>query len=229
MISPATTGGATPAAALDGAPANRAGLAASFDGFLKLLTAQLEHQDPLSPLDTEAFTSQLVQFSSVEQAIKTNDGLERLIALVRSDRLAGAAGYLGAEVEATGNAVRLGPSGSVDLAYRLPDAAAAGVTITVTDAGGRTVHSAAGATAAGERHRFTWDGRDAAGRRAPAGLYRIDVAATGPGGGAIAVDTAVSGTVDGVEFEGDRVMLSVDGVMVPLDAVTALRRPAAAG
>ena len=56
-------------------------LTENFDTFLTLLTTQLRNQDPLSPLDTEKFTEQLVQFASVEQSIQTNQHLEALLAL----------------------------------------------------------------------------------------------------------------------------------------------------
>ena len=61
-------------------------LAADFDSFLQLLTTQLTTQDPLSPMDAEQFTSQLVQFSSVEQAIQTNTKLETLIGLMQASQ-----------------------------------------------------------------------------------------------------------------------------------------------
>src|SRR5512132_470358 len=79
---------------------SRIGLADDFDSFLQLLTTQLKHQDPLSPMDANQFTQQLVQFSSVEQAIKTNDVLGQLLSLVRSDQIGRSLDYLGAEVEA---------------------------------------------------------------------------------------------------------------------------------
>ena len=44
-------------------------IAGNFDTFLSLLTTQLKNQNPLDPLDTNQFTSQLVQFSSVEQQL----------------------------------------------------------------------------------------------------------------------------------------------------------------
>ena len=52
-------------------------LAGNFQTFLTLLTTQLQNQNPLSPLDTNQFTQQLVQFASVEQQLKTNDQLTR--------------------------------------------------------------------------------------------------------------------------------------------------------
>src|SRR3546814_17180723 len=56
-----------------------ASLAETFDTFLTLLTTQLQHQDPLNPMDTNEFTSQLVEFTGVEQAISTNQKLAALI------------------------------------------------------------------------------------------------------------------------------------------------------
>src|SRR3546814_6671711 len=58
-----------------------ASLAETFDTFLTLLTTQLQHQDPLNPMDTNEFTSQLVEFTGVEQAISTNQKLDALIGL----------------------------------------------------------------------------------------------------------------------------------------------------
>ena len=55
------------------------GLADNFNQFLTLLTTQLQHQDPTAPLDTNQFTQQLVQFSQVEQQLKTNAKLDTLI------------------------------------------------------------------------------------------------------------------------------------------------------
>ena len=60
-------------------PRSRIGLADDFDSFLQLLTTQLKNQDPLAPMDANQFTQQLVQFSAVEQAIKTNDALGQLL------------------------------------------------------------------------------------------------------------------------------------------------------
>ena len=57
---------------------SRAAAASDFDSFLTLLTAQMRNQDPLSPLESTEFISQLASFSAVEQQITTNDRLEAL-------------------------------------------------------------------------------------------------------------------------------------------------------
>src|SRR5882672_3804776 len=60
------------------------GIADNFQTFLTLLTTQLQHQNPLDPLDTNQFTAQLVQFAGVEQQLKQNDQLKSLIAIEQS-------------------------------------------------------------------------------------------------------------------------------------------------
>ena len=61
----------------------RTRLSDNYDTFLVLLTAQLQNQDPLAPMDSTQFTQQLVQFSQVEQQIRTNEQLEGLSASIK--------------------------------------------------------------------------------------------------------------------------------------------------
>jgi flagellar basal-body rod modification protein FlgD len=207
------------------AATSRIGLADNFDNFLKLLTTQLQSQDPLSPLDATQFTEQLVQFTGVEQAIKTNDVLGQLVALVRTDQIARAVDYLGAEVEANGQTVRLDGNAPATIHYRLDQPAAEAV-ISIFNEAGRLVRTQAADAAPGV-HTVAWDGRDQAGARLPDGLYRVEVAAKSTAGTAGPVSTTITGVVDGVELQGDRLMLSVAGVLLPLDAVSTIRRPPA--
>ena len=216
---------ATTSATTSTAASGRIGLADNFDNFLKLLTAQLQSQDPLSPLDATQFTEQLVQFTGVEQAIKTNDVLGQLVALVRADQVTRAVDYLGAEVEAKGQTVRLDADGPATVRYRL-DQAAAEVVIDIYDEAGRLVGSRQGKTSAGV-HDVSWDGRDHTGAKLPDGLYRVEVRASDAAGAPVPVSTTVAGIVDGVELLGQRLMLSVDGVLLPLEAITTIRRPPA--
>jgi flagellar basal-body rod modification protein FlgD len=51
----------------------------NYDSFLKLLTAQMQYQDPTNPMDATQFVAQLASFSNVEQAIKTNNKLDALL------------------------------------------------------------------------------------------------------------------------------------------------------
>src|SRR5579863_8684834 len=77
-------------------------IAGNFDTFLTLLTTQLQNQNPLDPLDTNQFTSQLVQFSSVEQELKTNDYLSSLVQSTQNSQASAAVSYIGKTVTSTG-------------------------------------------------------------------------------------------------------------------------------
>ncbi len=73
-------------------------LADDFDNFLTLLTAQLQAQDPLDPMDSSEFTQQLVQFTAVEQQIQSNKNLENIAALVAFNGMTSAVSFLGKDV-----------------------------------------------------------------------------------------------------------------------------------
>ena len=71
--------------------------ASDFETFLSLLTAQMRNQDPLNPMDSTQFVSQLAAFSTVEQQINTVDRLRSIEALLGGDT-ASAAGWIGRDV-----------------------------------------------------------------------------------------------------------------------------------
>jgi flagellar basal-body rod modification protein FlgD len=201
------------------------GLAESFDSFLQLLTTQLTNQDPLEPLDPAQFTEQLVQFTGVEQAIKTNRTLEELLSLMKGAELARSVDYLGAEVVMGGKTIELDASGPAAIHYQL-DAPAAAVAVEIQNAAGEPVLVTRGPTAAGNQV-VAWDGRDADGVPQPDGLYQFEVRAIDAAGRPLPATPGLSGTVDAVEFQGDRMLLSVDGVLTPIESLTSIRQAAA--
>lgn len=79
-------------------------LNSDFDTFLKMLTVQMENQDPLNPLESSEFAVQLATFSGVEQQIRTNDLLADMIAGRASGGLAELAGWVGMEARVSGPA-----------------------------------------------------------------------------------------------------------------------------
>jgi flagellar basal-body rod modification protein FlgD len=202
------------------------GLADDFGSFLTLLTTQLKNQDPTSPMDANQFTQQLVQFSGVEQQIRSNETLGQLASLMQADQLSQSVGYLGAEVEAEGDVFRLGDDGIARLHYELKSPADSAV-VKISDEFGRVVALLLGETGA-DAHSLTWDGVGDDGVRRQDGAFKIEVFAHDALGAAVPVSTAISGVVDGVEMNGAETMLSVDGALVPLALITAVRTPAAA-
>src|SRR5512145_3299493 len=87
------------------------------DEFLKMLIAQLKHQDPLNPMDGTAFTAQLAQFSSLEQLQNINTQLTSFTKQQQSLGNTQAVNLIGREVLAKGNAIQA-EGKPVDLSYR---------------------------------------------------------------------------------------------------------------
>ena len=108
IISPvtSTTNPASSASAVANAM-NNTEIASNFTTFLQLLTTQLKNQDPLSPMDTNQFTQQLVEFASVEQQMKSNDSLTTLVSLEQSAQSTSALALVGATVVVDGSTTQL--------------------------------------------------------------------------------------------------------------------------
>src|SRR5579872_4398386 len=93
-------------------------LSSNFSTFLTLLTTQLKNQDPTSPMDSNQFTQQLVEFSQVEQQINTNSNLNTLITQGQTQIGAYATSYLGKTVSVTNGNAALS-NGSATWTYNL--------------------------------------------------------------------------------------------------------------
>ena len=77
------------------------------EDFMKILLKQLNYQDPLNPMDSTQFTSQLTQFSSLEQLTNLNTTLENVLAYQQSIQNASITDLIGRTVRATGNSTYL--------------------------------------------------------------------------------------------------------------------------
>lgn len=201
-------------------------LTENFDTFLKLLTTQLVHQDPLDPMDANQFTEQLVQFSQVEQSIEANKNLEQLLALASANSTADAVSYLGKNIEAHGKTNMLS-SGKAEWRYQLPEIAKS-TSILISDSTGKAVFSTTGALDAGS-HDFVWDGKDNQGNILPDGAYTISVNASNSFDEAIAIENFVSGVVTSIQSDESGVYLMLQDVPIPATLVQNISEPIAAG
>lgn len=182
------------------AAGDRTRLSDNYDTFLVLLTAQLQNQDPLAPMDSTQFTQQLVQFSQVEQQIRTNEQLEGLVGQYQAASAGAALSYLGRDAIIEDNATYLA-GGEANWAYNMPSAASA-LEVNVRDSSGRIVYtSTTEARGAGE-HLFTWDGTTNSGGTAADGVYSLTFTATNAAGATITPTVAVRETIMGVDFSG---------------------------
>jgi flagellar basal-body rod modification protein FlgD len=192
-------------------------LSGNFDTFLTLLTTQLQNQDPLSPMDSNQFTQQLVEFSQVEQQINSNQNLETLIALAKSQNTSYAVSYLGKSLTTTDGSGALA-NGQATWNYTLNNDAVNSV-LTVSDSRGKLVYVGKGETAQGQ-HSFVWDGKDNNGNPLPSGTYTLNVTATGSDGSSIPTSVSSQGVVTEVDLSGSEPMLMVGPMAVPLSKAT---------
>jgi len=210
-VAPVTT---TPAAATSSAQQELSG---NFDTFLKLLTTQLQNQDPMSPMDSNQFTQQLVEFSQVEQQIGTNTNLQSLISLNQAQANTSAMSYLGKSVVLTNGEQALS-SGTANWTYGLNNDATS-TTLTVTNANGKVVYSGKGETAAGT-HAFTWNGQDNNGNQLADGTYTLSATSVASDGSAVTTSVASKGVVSGIDTSGKSPQLIIGTMEVPLTDAT---------
>lgn len=188
------------------------GLADNFDTFLTLLTTQLQNQDPLSPMESNEFTQQLVQFSQVEQSIATNTNLEKMIGLLGASNAANTVALIGKEVTFGGGTNAL-VDGQAKWQYELPSDAAS-VTFTIADSSGKLVYTSSGDTSAGS-HDFVWDGKDNGGNQLQDGIYTFNVAALDGENKSLSTDVYSLGRVTGVQSGTEESELLIGEAVVP--------------
>ena len=123
---------------------NAQSLEEDLNRFLTLLTTQLQHQDPLDPMDATEFTSQLVQFASVEQQIYQNSNLEKLLALQETNKLASLVDFMDNVIEVESQDLVL-DEGNARFTYTIP-VGAVDTKITISDVTGAQVFTADGST-----------------------------------------------------------------------------------
>jgi flagellar basal-body rod modification protein FlgD len=198
---------------------SRATIAENFDTFLQLLTTQLRNQNPLDPLDTNQFTQQLVQFTSVEQQLKTNQFLEAMMAASQNAGNAEAVSYVGKVVTASGNKAEL-VNGRAQWHFAVAEPAE--ITATVRDMDGNVVYTKTGSVEQGESV-FTWDGIGTDGRAKRDGSYSITIEARNKDGRLVNVATEMTGEVTGVDFTGSEPVLIVGNARVNMSAVMSVR------
>lgn len=191
-------------------------LTGNLDSFLTLLTTQLRNQDPLDPLDTEKFTSQLVQFASVEQSIQTNKNLETLIGLQAAADRDGALAMIGRTVVIDSDKTASAGSGA-QWSYNLPDGARS-VSLLIVNDKGQPVAQFAGDPSAGA-HTLAWDGRRTDGSLAPNGVYQLLAQAKDANGGAAAYTIQSQIRVTGAGFGASGAQLETAIGDIPLSAV----------
>jgi flagellar basal-body rod modification protein FlgD len=199
------------------------------NAFLKLLVAQLQHQDPLQPTEGTEFITQLSQFSLVEQAVQQSQQLQLLGTQLTGLSNEGVTSLVGKTVTVKGSGVAFDGVTAVTGGATL-SAPAKTLTVTVKDADGNVVRTIdVGPHAAGP-FQIKWDGRDDSGNLAAKGTYSFSCSATGADGSAVSVDQQVTGVVNSVSYDKGYPLLTLDsGVTAPIsDLVVVAGTPSTA-
>ena len=197
-----------------------------FQSFLKLLTVQLQNQDPTEPLDTNQLTDQITQFSQVEQQINTNKSLQKLIDSQNTSAINSAVSYIDRFVEYEGTDFYQRQGGAPLLSYKLPEEAKS-VTVSITSDTGKVIYSkdltADGGTTPNVAHAIKWDGKDASGNPVATGKYKVNVVAKNKSDGDITAITKVTDMVTEVALESGEVQLTLGTIKVPASKVLAIK------
>jgi flagellar basal-body rod modification protein FlgD len=196
------------------------GIADNFQTFLTLLTTQLQHQNPLDPLDTNQFTAQLVQFAGVEQQLKQNDQLKSLIEIEKSAQATQALVYVGNTVAVDGSKAQFDKSATWNFQAEKDTAA----TITITNSTGQVAYTGTYTLKQGNAS-FVWDGKGNDGVQWPAGTYTLTATGKDSTGNSVAISTEVQGIVDSVDLTASPPLLSIAGQSYTTDKIKRVVRP----
>jgi len=196
-------------------------IAGNFNTFLQLLTTQLQNQNPLDPLDTNQFTSQLVQFASVEQQINMNTQLTTLISLQQATQATSAMNFLGSTATVDGSTTNLTNSQAT---WTFSSDRPATGTVNITNSTGQLVYTGTYPISAGAQS-FTWNGLNNSGTLNPDGAYTMSITAKDATGTAAAISTQVEGTVDAVDLTQNPPTLTIGGQSYPLSKIKQVVRP----
>lgn len=198
--------------------AGRTAPAMGKEDFLKLLVAQLSHQDPLKPTDGTQFVAELAQFSNLEQAISANKQLGDIADKQGRALEQQAYGLIGKRVSADTSTVSVDAFNASSIHFQT-SAATAHTSVQIIDGAGNVVRTLQAGAAGPGPQVIPWDGADDTGTRLPAGTYSVRAVATGSDGSAITPRFETDGIVGAVSFRNGQTMLDIGGAQVSLSEV----------
>ncbi|MBI5058311.1 hypothetical protein HZB60_00860 [candidate division KSB1 bacterium] len=200
--------------------------------FLKMLMAQMQHQDPSSPMSNEEFASQMAQFSSLQELQGIGSALDQSIQanllLAQSFNNTMATSLIGKIVKADSNTVQVDGNSDTELNYKL-GAAATDIKIEVRNADGEVVRTIELNAQEAGNHSFTWDGLNGDGKPVVSGDYTFSVTAQGADDVTVETSTFVQGLITSVNYEDGTVVLMMGDRKIQLSQVLEVTNPAGNG
>ena len=186
------------------------------DEFMKLLTFQLQNQDPMNPMDQSKFTGELAQFSQLEQLTNLNKKFDDGNKNQGIQDKFYAASFVGKKIVTTGSTMDLKESGDPgDVLFKL-DGQASKVMIRILDSKNNVAGEIWKEGLSEGSHQVTWDGVALDGTPAVKGKYTAQVKAWDDMGQEIGTRTEATGVVQSVTFDQGEPVLTVNGQKVYL-------------
>lgn len=205
-INGASSLGAAASAALGGSKDGSLGQA----DFLRLMTEQLKHQDPLDPMENSAFLGQLAQFSTVQGIQDLNGTVNGFSSLMQADQILRGTALIGRDVLVPSDTLALGEDGGAGGIAAAPGPGT--VTFEIADANGNVVRQVSATAAAAGEVALDWDGMHASGERLPPGSYTVSARHTGPDGERTDLGTYVRSRVQSVSVGNEGLYLDLQGI-----------------
>lgn len=192
------------------------------DDFLKMLTAQMQYQNPLDPMNDQEFIGQMTQFSSLEQLQNLNDTMtsnsqwNMLLSQTINNTMA--TSLIGKTVTASANITTVGSDSTSTVNFNSDGFALSGI-VTIYDAEGTVVRTLTLSQLQAGDHSINWDGKDNNGNKLDKGDYGFEISLKDPQGKDVTASGYNKGIVTGVDYVDGQAYLLVNGGMIPLASV----------
>lgn len=188
------------------------------EAFMKLLVAQLQNQDPLDPMDSRDFVSQLSDLTSVEKLAGIEDRLGGIENASAQSAGLDAHRLIGKSISADTSQGYLGQLGTVEIPF-VAEQGADNATLRVRNAYGDVIREIQVSDVHQGPNKLVWDGLSTSGERQAAGMYYFDIKASSADGINVPAELKIQGVVTGVSFESGNAELELGDTKVTLDRV----------
>ena len=192
------------------------------DDFMKLLLAQMQHQNPLDPASNTEFVAQLAQFSSLEQMMEMNTNLGKTLEnnnlMAEAVNNAMMISYFGKRVSAESDSFYYGGQDPAELQFSLDSAISTG-TLEIYNEGGVAVRSIPLDALDSGDNTVQWDGITGIGTSALPGVYSFSIEAFDILDNRVEFTPVFSGVVDGISYKDGKAHLKVGSILIPFASV----------
>ncbi len=176
--------------------------------FMNLLVAQIQNQDPLSPMDNAEFTSQITQFTMLDELASMTQKLDESVIMAQSINNTAMLALVGRDCTVLGDEVAV--TGGAATGNKLNATEPGTATVEVKNEDGETVATYFKTVDVGLND-IGWDGKLANGEAAPDGEYSLDVSMVNSSNETVSATTLMTGPVEGLRYENGIAVVQVHG------------------